>query len=156
MNVDSVRCYCLSFPLAKESLQWGETLCFKAAKKIFVTLSLNSVPQGLCFKCTPEKFRELCEQEGVGPAPYVGRYNWVLLERFDVLGDDELEDLIHQSYEMVVAKSTGHAKTRARKSPSRKPGRAVRSGKRRAPDTKGHKEKRRAIGRCESSLPAEG
>jgi len=115
MNVDSVRRYCLSFPLAKESLQWGETLCFKVAKKIFVTLSLNSVPQGLCFKCTPEKFAELCEQEGASPAPYVGRYNWVLLERFDGLNDDELEELIHQSYEMVVAKSKGHGRTNARK-----------------------------------------
>jgi hypothetical protein len=28
MDVDSIRQYCLSFPGAKEKLQWGETLCF--------------------------------------------------------------------------------------------------------------------------------
>ena len=105
MNVDSVRGYCLSFPQARENLQWGETLCFKVDGKIFVTLSLDSVPQSMCFKCTPEKFVELCEQEGIRPAPYVGRYKWVLLERLDVLRDDELEDLIRQSFEMVTAKS---------------------------------------------------
>ena len=114
MNVDSVRGYCLSFPHARENLQWGETLCFKVAGKIFAMLSLASVPQSLCFKCTPETFVQLCELEGIRPAPYVGRYKWVLLERLDALGDDELEGLIRQSYEMVAAKSKGKAKGRAK------------------------------------------
>jgi predicted DNA-binding protein (MmcQ/YjbR family) len=109
MNVDSVRDYCLSFPQARESLQWGEDLCFKVAGKIFAVLSLDSVPPSLCFKCTPEKFVELCEQEGIRPAPYVGRYKWVLLDRLDVLRDEELEDLIRQSYEMVAVKGKGRA-----------------------------------------------
>jgi predicted DNA-binding protein (MmcQ/YjbR family) len=110
MNVDSVRGYCLSFPQARENLQWGETVCFKVGGKIFATLSLNSVPQSLCFKCTPETFAELCEQEGIRPAPYVGRYKWVLLERLDVLFDEELEDLIRQSYEMVAGKTKAKTK----------------------------------------------
>ena len=105
MNVDSVRGYCLSFPQARENLQWGETLCFKVADKIFATLSLDSVPPTLCLKCSPEKFSELCEQEGIRPAPYVGCYKWVLLERLDVLRDEELNDLIRQSYEMVSEKT---------------------------------------------------
>jgi len=104
MNVDSVRAYCLSFPQARETLQWGETLCFKVAGKIFAMLSLASVPPSLCFKCTPERFAELCEVEGIRPAPYVGRYKWVLLERLDVLSDEEIGDLISQSHEMVAPK----------------------------------------------------
>jgi predicted DNA-binding protein (MmcQ/YjbR family) len=115
MNVDSVRAYCLSFPLASENLQWGEDLCFKVAGKIFAVLSLDSVPQSLCFKCTPETFAELCEREGIIPAPYVGRYKWVLLGRLDVLGDRELKDLIRQSYEMVAAKSKTKPKVNAKK-----------------------------------------
>ena len=90
-----------------ENLQWGDDVCFKVGGKIFAVLSLDSVPPGLCLKCTPEKFVELCEQEGIRPAPYVGRYKWVLLERLDGLSDEELEDLIRQSYEMVVAKAKG-------------------------------------------------
>jgi len=110
MNVDSVRRYCLSFPQAKENLQWGEDLCFKVAGKIFAVLSLDSVPPSLCFKCTPETFAELCEQERIKPAPYVGRYKWVLLDALDVLGGEELENLIRQSYEMVSAKAGVKAK----------------------------------------------
>jgi predicted DNA-binding protein (MmcQ/YjbR family) len=115
MNVDSVRAYCLSFPQASENLQWGEDLCFKVAGKIFAVLSLDSVPPGLCFKCTPEKFAELCEREGISPAPYVGRYKWVLLESLGVLRDAELEALIRQSYEMVAAKSKRKSKVRLKK-----------------------------------------
>lgn len=85
-------------------MQWGDDLCFKVGKKIFAVLSLGSVPPGMCFKCTAEKFVELCEQDGIRPAPYVGRYKWVLLEGLDVLGDGELKDLIRQSYEMVATK----------------------------------------------------
>jgi predicted DNA-binding protein (MmcQ/YjbR family) len=116
MNVDSVRGYCLSFSQARENLQWGETLCFKVARKIFAMLSLNAVPPTLCFKCTPETFVELCEREGITPAPYVGRYKWVLLERLDVLSEEELEGLIRQSYELVTAKGKAKAKQKVRKS----------------------------------------
>jgi len=104
MNVDFIRRFCLSFPQAKENLQWGDDLCFKVGGKIFAVLALSAVPQKLSFKCTPETFTELVEQEGIIPAPYVGRYKWVLLERLDVLADEELEALINQSYEMVAAK----------------------------------------------------
>ena len=105
MDVDRIRCFCLSFPEAKESLQWGETVCFKVRGKIFATLSLDSVPPSLCLKCAPEKFVDLLEFEGISPAPYVGRYKWALLERLDVVPAPDLEALLQQSYEMVEAKA---------------------------------------------------
>ena len=110
MNVDSIRQYCLSFLHARENLQWEDDLCFKVGGKIFVVLSLETVPPSLCFKCTAEKFAELCEHEDIVPAPYVGRYKWVLLQRLDVLGNEELKDLIRQSYAMVAAKVKPKAK----------------------------------------------
>ena len=105
MNIDSIRKYCLSFPQATENLQWGDELCFKVKGKIFTIVSLGSVPQSICFKCSPEKFAELCEQDGIRPAPYVGRYKWALLERLNVLADSELREQIRQSYEMVASKA---------------------------------------------------
>jgi predicted DNA-binding protein (MmcQ/YjbR family) len=105
MDVDAIRRYCLSFPHTTENLQWGEELCFKVRGKIFTMLALGSVPPRVCFKCTPEEFAQLVELEGIIPAPYVGRYKWVLLEHLNALRDLELEDLIRQSYEMVSAKA---------------------------------------------------
>lgn len=80
-GVDAIRRYCLSFPHAKEKLQWGESLCFKAGEKIFTLLNLGVASETrLSFRCTSEGFAELIEVEGVRPAPYLGRYRWVALE----------------------------------------------------------------------------
>jgi predicted DNA-binding protein (MmcQ/YjbR family) len=103
MNVDSIRAYCLSFPEAKEKLQWGDALCFKIRAKMFAVLGLDQVR--LTFKCTPETFAELIERPDVRPSPYLGRHNWVMLDRLDALRNDELKDVIRQSYEMVAAKA---------------------------------------------------
>ncbi len=112
MNVNAIRSHCLSFPHSTEKLQWGETLCFKvqgeakrkAEAKIFALMNLDAVPPGLCVKCSPERFAELTEIEGIVPAPYLGRYKWVLLENLDVLPARDIEDLIAESYEMVASK----------------------------------------------------
>jgi predicted DNA-binding protein (MmcQ/YjbR family) len=104
MNVDFIREYCLSFPQAKESLQWGETLCFKVTGKIFAMMGLDAVPPHLTLKTTDEGFAELTEREGIIPARYVGRYKWITLERLDVLSRRDLEDRIRESYDLVVKK----------------------------------------------------
>jgi predicted DNA-binding protein (MmcQ/YjbR family) len=103
MNVDSIRAYCLAFPDATERLQWEDELCFKIGGKIFAMLGLDRLR--LCFKCAPDAFAELIEREDIRPAPYVGRYKWVMLDRLDALGQAELKDFIRQSYDMVVAKA---------------------------------------------------
>jgi len=115
MNAEAIRKYCLSFPHATENLQWGDDLCFKVGGKIFAIVGLDSVPQRMCFKCTPEGFAELCELEDIRPAPYVGRYKWVMLDRLDALPDAELKDRIRQSYEMVTAKNKTRTKAEIRK-----------------------------------------
>lgn len=127
MHVDKIREHCLAFPKATENLQWGDDLCFKIRGKMFAVVALAAVPQKLCFKCTPDRFAELIEREGIRPAPYVGRYSWVILDRLDALGNDELENLIRQSYEMVAAKTPKAAgKTKAAK---KKGKRAPRKGR---------------------------
>lgn len=103
MNVDSTRAYCLSFPEAMEKLQWGDALCFKVRGKMFAVLGLDQVR--LTFKCTPQTFVDLIERQDIRPSPYLGRHNWVMLDRLDALRSDELRDLIQQSYEMVAAKA---------------------------------------------------
>jgi predicted DNA-binding protein (MmcQ/YjbR family) len=112
MNIDGIRAYCLQFPRATEKLQWGDDLCFKIAGKIFARLGLDT-PR-LCFKCTPDVFSELIEREDIRPAPYVGRYKWVMLDRLDAVSDVELEDLIQQSYMIVAAKAPKRRKSKMR------------------------------------------
>ena len=116
MDLDAIRAFCLSFPRATENLQWGEELCFKVGGKLFAVVGLGSVPQRITFKCSPETFAELTEQEGIAPAAYVGRYKWVTLEHLDVLPEPDLREAISNSYRMVAAK----AKPANRRAKSRK------------------------------------
>jgi predicted DNA-binding protein (MmcQ/YjbR family) len=116
-DVDWIRKLCLSFPDVTEDMPWGDDLCFKVRGKIFtgMVLSDGRFPR-ITLKCSPETFHELLEIEGISPAPYVGRYRWVMLANSNVLPSDELEALIRQSYELVVAK-TPKKKTAPEKTP---------------------------------------
>jgi predicted DNA-binding protein (MmcQ/YjbR family) len=125
MNVDEIRKYSLSFPDTTEKLQWGDALCFKVKEKMFAVVGLDEVR--FRFKCTPEVFAELIEREDIRPAPYLGRYNWVMLDRLDALRRTELEDLVRQSYEMVVANAP--KKKLAKKSAKKRVSRTVAGSK---------------------------
>lgn len=105
MNFDALRALCLSLPDAAENLQWKDELCFKVGGKIFAMVSLSSVPQRLIFKCDPEEFLDLIENEGVVLAPYVGRYKWVMLESLQALPAPEIDRCIRKSYAMVAVKA---------------------------------------------------
>jgi predicted DNA-binding protein (MmcQ/YjbR family) len=118
MRVDAIREYCLGFGGTTEKLQWGDSLCFKVGGKIFTIAGLDT-PR-VCFKCTPEVFAELIEREDIRPAPYFGRYKWVLLERLDALGWNELREVIGQSYAMIAAKTKTRSPTKLAGKPSRK------------------------------------
>lgn len=123
MNIEFIQKLCLAFPHATENLQWGEVLCFKIGGKLFAVLDLSSVPPCLSFKCDPEKFSELVERDGITPARYFGRYQWVSLERVEVLPWSELRELLGESYVMVAARAKVGEIAR------KKPRRSSRSGK---------------------------
>jgi predicted DNA-binding protein (MmcQ/YjbR family) len=105
MDIESVRSFCLSLPHTDEKVQWGNDLLFRIGEKMFAVCALEpSHGVALSFKCTPEKFAELVEQEGIIPAPYMARHHWVGLENFDALPDRELKPLLKNSYQMVLEK----------------------------------------------------
>ena len=108
MNLESIREYCLSLPHATEGIQWGNDLLFRISDKIFAVIGLEP-PNSLAFKCTPEKFDELVEVDGIIPAPYMARNKWVMLEQLGALKDSELKALLKNSYEMVFSKLTKKA-----------------------------------------------
>jgi predicted DNA-binding protein (MmcQ/YjbR family) len=105
MDIESVRAHCLSFPHVTEVVLWGNDLVFKIGGKMFAVIGLDPASDHcLSFKCTPEKFAELVERDGIVPAPYVARYHWVALERFNALSEKELKSLLRTAYDLVFAK----------------------------------------------------
>ena len=105
MDIESTHTYCLSFPHVTEEVLWGNDLVFKIGGKMFAVIGLELASDHcMSFKCTPEKFAELTERNGIVPAPYVARYHWVALESFDALSEKELKALLRNSYELVFEK----------------------------------------------------
>lgn len=91
-------------PHVTEDVKWGNDLCFCVGEKMFCVTGLDQANGQVSFKCTPEKFAELVEREGIIPAPYVARYHWVAVQNGDALADAELKELIKKSYAMVFDK----------------------------------------------------
>ncbi|HXA52686.1 MAG TPA: MmcQ/YjbR family DNA-binding protein [Candidatus Acidoferrum sp.] len=104
MAMEWVRKLCKSLPHTTEEVLWGNDLVFKVGGKMYAVTPLDVAPVCLSFKSTPENFAELCERDGVIPAPYSARYFWVALEREDAIPVAELKALIRQSYDLVKAK----------------------------------------------------
>lgn len=105
MDAESVRKFCLSLPHVTEDVQWESDLLFRIGNKMFAVLALDAAPDHrMSFKCTPEVFAELTERDGIVPAPYVARYHWVALERFDALPERELKELLRNAYRLILEK----------------------------------------------------
>jgi predicted DNA-binding protein (MmcQ/YjbR family) len=104
MDLDRIRAICLSLPGATEQIQWGDNLVFKVASKIFVIATL-AAGGSFSLKCPQETFYELTELPGISPAPYLARAHWVLIDPAACrLRPGEVERLLRQSYDLVVAK----------------------------------------------------
>jgi len=103
MNIEQLRKFCLAFPGATEDIKWGSDLCFSVGGKMFCVTGADTMG-GLSLKCTPEKFEELIEREGIDPAAYVGRYKWVHIDDLQAVTTAELKELIEKSYQLVFDK----------------------------------------------------
>jgi predicted DNA-binding protein (MmcQ/YjbR family) len=104
MNLTTLRELCLSFPGATEQIQWGADLVFKVGGRMFCVACTEVAPNVMSFKCDDERFAELCERDGIIPAPYMARAKWVALERWDTLEDRELTPLVEQAYVLIRQK----------------------------------------------------
>jgi predicted DNA-binding protein (MmcQ/YjbR family) len=104
MNIEQLRTFCLSFPGATEDIKWGADLCFCVGAKMFCVTGADSISSGMSIKCTPEKFDELIEHDGIDPAAYVGRYKWVRISDLNAVTPSELKALIGESYRQVFDK----------------------------------------------------
>lgn len=111
MNIEQVQKFCLALPNATEDVKWGKDLCFCVGEKMFAVVGLEPGVAVGSFKCTPGKFAELVERQGIIPAPYVARYHWVALESFDALEDAEYKELLRKSYDLVYEKLPAKWKT---------------------------------------------
>jgi len=132
--IDWVRACCLALPHATEDVQWEHDLLFRIAGKMFCVANLEPgiSPTKIAFKCTPEKFAELVEMEGIIPAPYMARNRWVAMIEMDALRPPEIKELIQASYQMILEKLPKNKQAALRATPVKLPAKPGKTKPRRA------------------------
>jgi predicted DNA-binding protein (MmcQ/YjbR family) len=77
---------------------------YKVAGKVFAIFQPDAAPPAVTLKCDPERARQLREQyRSVAPGYHVDKRLWNTIDLDGDVPDDDLLDLVHHSYEQVVA-----------------------------------------------------
>ena len=113
MPVENLRSYCLAKTAVSESFPFDEhTLVFKVAGKMFALFSLEKHPLQINLKCEPEKAIDLRERyHSVIPGYHMNKQHWNTIIIDGELSKELLEELIVNSYDLVVSKLTRKVKS---------------------------------------------
>lgn len=105
MNIESIRAYCLSLPLATEAFPFDErTLAFRIFDKIFACVDLER-PEWVTMKCNADYALELREEHSeIEGAWHWNKKYWNQVNLYGSLEDDFIQGLIRHSYSEVVKK----------------------------------------------------
>lgn len=104
MDMETIRKYCLEKKATTESFPFGEsTLVFKVRGKIFLLMSLDSLPLQFNVKCDPEMAEELREQySSVIPAFHMNKKHWNTVILNGQVSAKWILQWIDNSYALVV------------------------------------------------------
>ncbi len=100
---DRILGFCRGLPGVTEDVKWGNDLCFLVGGKMFVVFGLPDY-EPFSFKVDPIAFGTMVQKDGIRPAPYLAHHSWVSVAALGVLPEDELKELIRQSYLLVAGK----------------------------------------------------
>ena len=103
MNIEYIQEICKKLPHVTEDVKWGHDLCFLIGGKMFAVTGLDEVPVTVSFKVPEDEFDDIITGEWFQPAPYMARYKWVLLTDVSKVSKTALQELLHQSYQLVAS-----------------------------------------------------
>ena len=105
MNIEEIRNYCLTLPLATEDFPFDETtLAFRVLGKVFAMIDLEN-PTWFVLKCDPELALDLRDKHPeITEAWHMNKKYWNQLNTFGSLSDTLIKQLINHSYSEVVKK----------------------------------------------------
>jgi predicted DNA-binding protein (MmcQ/YjbR family) len=107
MTVDEVVAYCLAKPGAMESYPWGdEELVAKVGDKAFAFIGLSGATVGVKCGVDADAAGEWRERypDDIAVSAYIGRYGWNRVNLGGAVADDDVRELLDNSYDAVVAK----------------------------------------------------
>ena len=107
MNIDTIRDYSLQKPFVTEGFPFGDSLIvFKVNGKVFLLVSLDSIPLQFNVKCDPEKAIVLREEypTAVLPGYHMNKKHWNTILVDGSLSRKQIFQMIDDSYRLVGKK----------------------------------------------------
>jgi len=106
MNIEELRDFVLSLKNVEEGFPFGEdTLVFKINKKVFLLVSLSSVPLQFNVKCDPDRAIELREEYScILPGYHMNKKHWNTVIVDGTLSTLQLKNFIKDSYQLAQTK----------------------------------------------------
>jgi predicted DNA-binding protein (MmcQ/YjbR family) len=106
MTPDALKALCLGLNGASETFPFdAETSVFKVGGKIFAISALDSDPLSVSLKCEPEIAVRLREAHpAITPGWHLNKRHWNTVRLDGSLPDPLVEELVEDSYDLIVAK----------------------------------------------------
>jgi predicted DNA-binding protein (MmcQ/YjbR family) len=97
---------CLAKPGAVEDFPFGEEVSvFKVAGKMYALTNLDAAPLEVSVKCDPDVAEALrSANAAIRPGYHLNKRHWNTIALDGSIADTEIEDMIQDSYDLVVAK----------------------------------------------------
>ena len=105
---------CGAKPGSVEDYPFGDQAAvFKVAGKMFALVGLGDPPGTVSLKCDPDLATDLRGRYvAITPGYHLNKRHWNTVELDGSVPDDELQELIDHSYELVVARLTKAERSR--------------------------------------------
>ncbi len=106
MNIEELRNYVLTLEDVEEGFPFGEdTLVFKTNNKIFLLVSLSSIPLQFNVKCNPDYVIELRDKfPAIIPGYHMNKKHWNTIIIDGTLTKKQLKEFINDSYLLIAKK----------------------------------------------------
>ena len=108
MDPNELRHACLNKPGAFEDYPFGEQVSvFKIAGKVFAITDLDGDPLEVSLKCDPDLADALrSAHAAIRPGYHLNKRHWNTVTLDGTIADDDVDDMIQDSYDLVAAKLT--------------------------------------------------
>lgn len=105
MNIEEIREYCLSLPLATEDCPFGpDAVTYRVGGKIFCLMELSGRWSFYNLKCEPSHAVELCEAHGcIRPGFHMNKKHWISVDYRNDLPPEIERGLIAESHRLAAA-----------------------------------------------------